>query len=126
MITLKMYLKMGSVVSYFYLFFYLLLLSFVYFCYVILLYCMPFLDLLAVFIGESNECVCTDVCVKGRPGLHGTQVPRSIPRRSFVRPSWMEEDTVDTADTSDSVFFSKASVCRLCTFVLFILLMVGF
>lgn len=75
MITLKMYLKMGSVVSYFYLFFYLLLLSFVYFCYVILLYCMPFLHLLAVFIGESNECVC--VCVYGcmckgsaRPARH--------------------------------------------------------
>ncbi|KAF4080079.1 hypothetical protein AMELA_G00166250 [Ameiurus melas] len=44
--------------------------------------------------------------LRGRPGLHGTQVPRSFPRRSFVRPSWMEEDTMDTA-TSDSVFFSK-------------------
>uniref|UniRef100_A0A8C9TIX2 Inactive rhomboid protein n=1 Tax=Scleropages formosus TaxID=113540 RepID=A0A8C9TIX2_SCLFO len=31
-------------------------------------------------------------------------------RRSFARPSWLEEDTVDTADTSDSVFFSKAGV----------------
>ncbi|KAK3575141.1 hypothetical protein QTP86_020953, partial [Hemibagrus guttatus] len=48
--------------------------------------------------------------LRGRPGLHGAQVPRSFPRRSFVRPSWMEEDTVDTADTSDSVFFSKARV----------------
>ncbi|TSK62586.1 Inactive rhomboid protein 2 [Bagarius yarrelli] len=46
--------------------------------------------------------------LRGRPGLHsGAQVPRSFPRRSFVRHSWMEEDTVDTADTSDSVFFSK-------------------
>ncbi|KAM9482229.1 inactive rhomboid protein 2-like isoform 1-T4 [Clarias gariepinus] len=45
--------------------------------------------------------------LRGRPGLHGTQIPRSFPRRSFVRPSWMEEETVDTADTSDSVFFSK-------------------
>lgn len=26
-----------------------------------------------------------------------------------MRPSWMEEDTVDSADTSESVFFSKVS-----------------
>ncbi|XP_076149023.1 inactive rhomboid protein 2-like [Alosa pseudoharengus] len=43
--------------------------------------------------------------IKGRPGLQGSV--RGFPRRSFARPSWMEEDTVDTADTSDSVFFSK-------------------
>uniref|UniRef100_A0A8C9TDT7 Inactive rhomboid protein n=1 Tax=Scleropages formosus TaxID=113540 RepID=A0A8C9TDT7_SCLFO len=35
---------------------------------------------------------------------------RSFLRRSFARPSWLEEDTVDTADTSDSVFFSKAGM----------------
>ncbi|XP_062402182.1 inactive rhomboid protein 2-like [Sardina pilchardus] len=47
--------------------------------------------------------------IKGRPGLQGsvTGTGRGFPRRSFARPSWMEEDTVDTADTSDSVFFSK-------------------
>ncbi|KAL2087219.1 hypothetical protein ACEWY4_018278 [Coilia grayii] len=45
--------------------------------------------------------------IKGRPGLQGSLAGRSFPRRSFVRPSWLEEDTVDTADTSDSVFFSK-------------------
>uniref|UniRef100_A0A672Z248 Inactive rhomboid protein n=1 Tax=Sphaeramia orbicularis TaxID=375764 RepID=A0A672Z248_9TELE len=32
---------------------------------------------------------------------------RSFPRRSFVRPSWMDEDTVDSADMSESLFFSK-------------------
>ncbi|XP_036395459.1 inactive rhomboid protein 2-like [Megalops cyprinoides] len=45
--------------------------------------------------------------LKGRTGLPGSQTGRGFPRRSFVRPSWLEEDTVDTADTSDSVFFSK-------------------
>ncbi|KAG9277450.1 inactive rhomboid protein 2 [Astyanax mexicanus] len=45
--------------------------------------------------------------LRGRPGLQGAHTFRSVPRRSFVRPSWREEDTADTADTSDSVFFSK-------------------
>uniref|UniRef100_A0A8C9R974 Inactive rhomboid protein n=1 Tax=Scleropages formosus TaxID=113540 RepID=A0A8C9R974_SCLFO len=49
--------------------------------------------------------------LKGRPGPAGSQTGRSFLRRSFARPSWLEEDTVDTADTSDSVFFSKAGVC---------------
>ncbi|KPP64070.1 inactive rhomboid protein 2-like, partial [Scleropages formosus] len=48
--------------------------------------------------------------LKGRPGPAGSQTGRSFLRRSFARPSWLEEDTVDTADTSDSVFFSKAGV----------------
>ncbi|XP_076871986.1 inactive rhomboid protein 2-like isoform X2 [Brachyhypopomus gauderio] len=42
--------------------------------------------------------------LRGRPGL---QVGRGCPRRSFTRPSWMEEDTTDMGDTTDSVFFSK-------------------
>uniref|UniRef100_A0A8C3B3K8 Inactive rhomboid protein n=1 Tax=Cyclopterus lumpus TaxID=8103 RepID=A0A8C3B3K8_CYCLU len=32
-----------------------------------------------------------------------------FPKRSFARPSWMDEDTVDSADTSKSLFFSKVS-----------------
>lgn len=49
-------------------------------------------------------------CVfQGRSGLAGSQVGRSFPRRSFVRPSWMDEDTVDSADASVSLFFSKVS-----------------
>uniref|UniRef100_A0A671LIU6 Inactive rhomboid protein n=1 Tax=Sinocyclocheilus anshuiensis TaxID=1608454 RepID=A0A671LIU6_9TELE len=43
-------------------------------------------------------------------GLQGTQSGRGFQRRSFARPSWLEDDTVDTADTSDSVFFSKVDV----------------
>uniref|UniRef100_H3DJG3 Inactive rhomboid protein n=1 Tax=Tetraodon nigroviridis TaxID=99883 RepID=H3DJG3_TETNG len=35
------------------------------------------------------------------------QTGRSLPKRSFVRPSWVEEDTVDFAGISESVFFSK-------------------
>ncbi|KAK0145725.1 Inactive rhomboid protein 2 [Merluccius polli] len=45
--------------------------------------------------------------LRGRSGLAGSQAGRSFPRRSFVRPSWMDEDTVDSADTSESLFFSK-------------------
>ncbi|KAM9857518.1 inactive rhomboid protein 2-like [Aulostomus maculatus] len=45
--------------------------------------------------------------LKGRSGLAGSQTGRSFPRRSFARPSWMDEDTVDSADTSESLFFSK-------------------
>ncbi|KAJ0033842.1 hypothetical protein NQD34_000949 [Periophthalmus magnuspinnatus] len=32
---------------------------------------------------------------------------RSFPKRSFLRPSWMDEDAVDSADTSRSLFFGK-------------------
>uniref|UniRef100_A0A3Q0RKM7 Inactive rhomboid protein n=1 Tax=Amphilophus citrinellus TaxID=61819 RepID=A0A3Q0RKM7_AMPCI len=39
----------------------------------------------------------------------GSQTGRSFPRRSFARPSWMDEDTVDSADASESLFFSKVS-----------------
>ncbi|CAL8328937.1 unnamed protein product [Lota lota] len=49
--------------------------------------------------------------LRGRSGLAGSQAGRSFPRRSFVRPSWMDEDVVDShahsADTSESLFFSK-------------------
>ncbi|XP_041839164.1 inactive rhomboid protein 2-like [Melanotaenia boesemani] len=45
--------------------------------------------------------------LRGRSGLAGSQTGRSFPRRSFARPSWMEEDTVDSADASVSLFFSK-------------------
>ncbi|XP_035258766.1 inactive rhomboid protein 2-like [Anguilla anguilla] len=48
--------------------------------------------------------------LKGRSVIPGAQARRSFPRRSFARPSWMEEDTVDGADTGDSVFFSKVDV----------------
>uniref|UniRef100_A0A671LD98 Inactive rhomboid protein n=1 Tax=Sinocyclocheilus anshuiensis TaxID=1608454 RepID=A0A671LD98_9TELE len=44
------------------------------------------------------------VCVSPRKSGRGFQ------RRSFARPSWLEDDTVDTADTSDSVFFSKVRI----------------
>ncbi|KAJ8363567.1 hypothetical protein SKAU_G00123980 [Synaphobranchus kaupii] len=45
--------------------------------------------------------------LKGRTGIPGSQTGRSFPRRSFARPSWLDEDVVDSADTGDSVFFSK-------------------
>ncbi|XP_071767676.1 inactive rhomboid protein 2-like [Centroberyx gerrardi] len=45
--------------------------------------------------------------LRGRSGLVGSQTGRSFPRRSFARPSWLDEDTVDSADTSESLFFSK-------------------
>ncbi|XP_068583344.1 inactive rhomboid protein 2-like [Cebidichthys violaceus] len=45
--------------------------------------------------------------LRGRSGLAGSQTGRSFPKRSFIRPSWMDEDTVDSADTSKSLFFSK-------------------
>uniref|UniRef100_A0A9J7YFP0 Inactive rhomboid protein n=1 Tax=Cyprinus carpio carpio TaxID=630221 RepID=A0A9J7YFP0_CYPCA len=52
--------------------------------------------------------------LKGRQGLQGTQSGRGFQRRSFARPSWLEDDTVDTADTSDSVFFSKVYLILTC------------
>ncbi|KAM7008807.1 inactive rhomboid protein 2-like [Tautogolabrus adspersus] len=45
--------------------------------------------------------------LRGRSGLAGSQTSRSFPKRSFVRPSWMDEETVDSADTPQSLFFSK-------------------
>lgn len=48
--------------------------------------------------------------LRGRSGLAGSQTGRSFPRRSFARPSWMDEDTVDSADASESLFFSKVDV----------------
>ncbi|XP_036426040.1 inactive rhomboid protein 2-like [Colossoma macropomum] len=48
--------------------------------------------------------------LRGRPGLQGSHTARGFHRRSFARPSWLEDDTADTADTSDSVFFSKMDV----------------
>lgn len=47
--------------------------------------------------------------VQGRSGLAGSQTGRSFPKRSFARPSWMDEETVDSADMSESLFFSKVS-----------------
>uniref|UniRef100_A0A3P8RTT6 Inactive rhomboid protein n=1 Tax=Amphiprion percula TaxID=161767 RepID=A0A3P8RTT6_AMPPE len=44
-----------------------------------------------------------------------SQTGRSFPRRSFARPSWMDEDTVDSADASESLFFSKVSTIALFT-----------
>ncbi|XP_061737079.1 inactive rhomboid protein 2-like isoform X3 [Nerophis ophidion] len=48
--------------------------------------------------------------LKGRSGLAGSLAGRSFPRRSFVRPSWMDDDTVDLADMSGSLYFSKVDV----------------
>ncbi|XP_056891605.1 inactive rhomboid protein 2-like isoform X2 [Takifugu flavidus] len=44
--------------------------------------------------------------MRGRSGLTGS-TQMSFPKRSFARPSWMEEDMVDSAGTSESIFFSK-------------------
>lgn len=64
--------------------------------------------------------------VQGRSGLAGSQVGRSFPRRSFVRPSWMDEDTVDSADASVSLFFSKVSSCFIASNFNFFLLLQSF
>lgn len=45
--------------------------------------------------------------LRGQGGLIGSQTGCSFPKRSFIRPSWMDEDTVDSADTSHSLFFGK-------------------
>ncbi|XP_068606676.1 inactive rhomboid protein 2-like [Brachionichthys hirsutus] len=45
--------------------------------------------------------------MRGRSGLAGSQTGRSFPKRSFVRPSWMDDDLVDSEGTSASIFFSK-------------------
>lgn len=50
------------------------------------------------------------VVPQGQRGFPGSaQTGRSVPKRSFVRPSWMDEDTVESAAMSESVFFSKVS-----------------
>lgn len=50
------------------------------------------------------------VVPQGQRGFTGSaQTGRSFPKRSFVRPSWMDEDTVESAAMSESVFFSKVS-----------------
>lgn len=56
-----------------------------------------------------NRMSCGVFVVQGRSSLAGPQAGRSFPRKSFVRPSWMDEDTVDSADASESLFFSKVS-----------------
>ncbi|XP_068178297.1 inactive rhomboid protein 2-like isoform X2 [Antennarius striatus] len=45
--------------------------------------------------------------MRGRSGLAGSQTGRGFPKRSFVRPSWMDEDMVDSDGMSASIFFSK-------------------
>ncbi|XP_072319092.1 inactive rhomboid protein 2-like [Eucyclogobius newberryi] len=45
--------------------------------------------------------------IRGHGGLVGSQTGPSFPKRSFMRPSWMDDDTVDSADTSRSLFFGK-------------------
>lgn len=55
-----------------------------------------------------NPCFVCGGAVQGRSGLAGSQTARSFPRRSFAKPSWVDEDTVDSADVSVS-FFSKVS-----------------
>lgn len=57
----------------------------------------------------KNRMSCGVFVVQGRSSLAGPQAGRSFPRKSFVRPSWMDEDTVDSADASESLFFSKVS-----------------
>ncbi|XP_053711743.1 inactive rhomboid protein 2-like [Synchiropus splendidus] len=48
--------------------------------------------------------------LKGRSGLAGSLNSRSFPRRSFARPSWLEDDVVDGGDPAESLFFSKVDV----------------
>ncbi|XP_059684265.1 inactive rhomboid protein 2 isoform X2 [Gavia stellata] len=47
--------------------------------------------------------------LRGRSVLEPLAPKRRINKRSFVYPSFMDEDMVDAADTLDSSFFSKAS-----------------
>lgn len=62
------------------------------------------------FSGEQRSPGRVAVVLQGQSGLTGSaQTGRSFPKRSFVRPSWMEEDTVDSAGASQPVFFSKVS-----------------
>ncbi|TWW59805.1 Inactive rhomboid protein 2 [Takifugu flavidus] len=61
-------------------------------------------------LGSLGRFSCPVCClssrVRGRSGLTGS-TQMSFPKRSFARPSWMEEDMVDSAGTSESIFFSK-------------------
>uniref|UniRef100_A0A8C6TLX5 Inactive rhomboid protein n=1 Tax=Neogobius melanostomus TaxID=47308 RepID=A0A8C6TLX5_9GOBI len=45
--------------------------------------------------------------LRGQGGLVSSQSGRSFPKRSFMHPSLMDEDTVDSADTPHSLFFGK-------------------
>ncbi|POI28384.1 hypothetical protein CIB84_007867 [Bambusicola thoracicus] len=53
--------------------------------------------------------------LRGRSVLEPLTEKQRSTKRSFMYPSFMDEDVVDTADTLDSSFFSKASAvpCRL-------------
>lgn len=49
-------------------------------------------------------------CAQGRSVLDTAGQRCQVVKRSFVYPSFLEEDAVDGADTFDSSFFSKASM----------------
>lgn len=51
---------------------------------------------------------------KGRSVLEPL-APKQRNKRSFMYPSFMDEDMVDAADTLDSSFFSKASAVPCCS-----------
>lgn len=63
--------------------------------------------LITIFRKVYNNWYSVCCLAQGRSGLAGSHTGRSFPKRSFVRPSWMDEDTVDSAGTSESIFFSK-------------------
>lgn len=46
--------------------------------------------------------------LQGRSALEPLAQKQRSNKRSFVYPSFMDEDVVDAADTLDSSFFSKA------------------
>ncbi|XP_028674863.1 inactive rhomboid protein 2-like [Erpetoichthys calabaricus] len=48
--------------------------------------------------------------IKGRPILPSPVPQWKCSRRSFVRPSWQEDEMVDGTDTLDSSFFSKMDI----------------
>ncbi|XP_041431763.1 inactive rhomboid protein 2 isoform X1 [Xenopus laevis] len=48
--------------------------------------------------------------IKGRPILDTPHSRRGGQKRSFIYPSFMDEDTVDAAETLDSSFFSKVDM----------------
>ncbi|KAK7929887.1 hypothetical protein WMY93_006282 [Mugilogobius chulae] len=54
------------------------------------------------------ESPTTHKMKKGHGGLVGSQTGRSFPKRSFMRPSWMDEDVVDSADTSHSLSLARS------------------
>lgn len=67
-------------------------------------------DLLTRLLTLCKSCLVCCFLVKGRNGLAESNAGRTFHKRSFVRPSWMDEDMVDSADTSESIFFSKVSL----------------